>query len=47
MASETGTKTMVLDPIEGISDNGLKAGENYITVMKSNLTALQAALECK
>ena len=46
MASETGAKTMVLDPIEGISDNGLRSGENYLTVMKSNLTALQTALEC-
>lgn len=47
MAQETGVKTMVLDPIEGISDNGLKAGQNYLTVMKNNLMALKTALECK
>lgn len=47
ISSETGAKTMVLDPIEGISDNGLKAGQNYLTEMKNNLSALQTALECK
>ncbi|HYM65253.1 MAG TPA: zinc ABC transporter substrate-binding protein [Candidatus Sulfotelmatobacter sp.] len=47
IAAETGAKTMVLDPIEGISDNDLNKGQNYLTVMKSNLAALQTALECK
>ncbi len=47
IANETGAKTMVLDPIEGISDNDLKAGHNYLTVMRANISALQAALECK
>lgn len=46
IAQETGAKTMVLDPIEGISDNELNSGKNYLSVMKNNLTALQAALEC-
>jgi zinc transport system substrate-binding protein len=47
LASETGAKTMVLDPIEGITDNGLKLGQNYLTVMRANLLALQTVLECK
>ncbi len=46
MASETGAKTMVLDPIEGIDKEGLQAGQNYLTIMKSNLAALQIALQC-
>ena len=46
IARETGTKTMVLDPIEGISDDYRKAGHTYMTVMKDNLTNLQTALQC-
>ncbi len=46
IASETGARTMVLDPIEGISDDDLKAGHNYLTVMRDNLSALQTALQC-
>jgi zinc transport system substrate-binding protein len=46
IANETGAKTMVLDPIEGISDDDMKAGHTYLTVMKDNLRALQTALEC-
>ncbi len=46
LAQETGAKTLVLDPIEGISDDNLKAGQNYLTVMQNNLTNLQIALQC-
>lgn len=46
IANETGAKAMVLDPIEGISNNDLNKGYNYVTVMKSNLLALQEALQC-
>lgn len=46
IAQETGAKTMVLDPIEGLSDDDIKAGHTYLTVMKDNLAALQKALEC-
>jgi zinc transport system substrate-binding protein len=47
IANETGAQTMVLDPIEGISENDMKAGHTYLTVMKSNLANLQTALACK
>src|SRR5258706_7016349 len=47
IAQETGAKTMVLDPIEGISEDKLTAGHNYLTVMRDNLNALRTALECK
>lgn len=46
IANETGAKTLVLDPIEGISDDNIKAGHTYLTIMRDNLSALQTALEC-
>jgi len=46
IAQETGATAMVLDPIEGISDDNLKAGKNYLTVMRDNLSNLQIALQC-
>ncbi|MEO6508871.1 MAG: zinc ABC transporter substrate-binding protein, partial [Patescibacteria group bacterium] len=47
IANEVGAKTLVLDPIEGVSDGDMKAGKNYLTIMKDNLINLQLALECK
>jgi zinc transport system substrate-binding protein len=47
IADEVGAKTMVLDPIEGISDNDLSQGKNYISIMEDNLTNLRIALECR
>lgn len=47
VATEIGALTMVLDPIEGISDDGIKQGKNYFTVMEDNLKNLKTALECK
>lgn len=46
IAQEVGAQTLVLDPIEGLSDDDIKQGENYFTVMESNLKNLQIALEC-
>jgi zinc transport system substrate-binding protein len=46
VASETGAKTAVLNPIEGLKPDEAKAGENYFTVMRSNLAHLRAALGC-
>jgi len=46
LSQETGAKPMVLDPIEGVTSEGLKAGQNYFTIMKSNLAVLQLALQC-
>ncbi|GGT47960.1 metal ABC transporter substrate-binding protein [Streptomyces purpureus] len=45
LAKDTGLKTDVLDPLEGITDKS--KGEDYIEVMRSNLTALQKALGAK
>ncbi len=46
LAQETGAKTLVLDPIEGLSNDDLKQGKDYFTQMETNLTNLQTALTC-
>jgi zinc transport system substrate-binding protein len=46
VANEVGAKTLVLDPLEGISDADMQSGKNYLTVMQENLANLQIALEC-
>ena len=46
IAKEVGVKTLVLDPIEGIDDEQLRLGKNYLTVMKKNLENLRLALGC-
>ncbi|MFK4064538.1 metal ABC transporter substrate-binding protein [Streptomyces sp. NPDC029674] len=45
LAKDTGLKTDVLDPVEGIT--GKSRGDDYIQVMESNLKALQKALGAK
>lgn len=47
IASEVSAKTLVLDPLEGLSDDDLKTGKNYFTVMRENLKNLQTALGCQ
>lgn len=42
IASETGTRTATLDPLEGLSRNG----DTYLTVMRRNLDAIRAANGC-
>ena len=44
IAGDLGLKTDVLDPIEAITPES--AGDNYIAVMQSNLTALEKANGC-
>ncbi|MFE5487939.1 metal ABC transporter substrate-binding protein [Streptomyces sp. NPDC056527] len=45
LAKDTGLKTDVLDPLEGITD--ASKGDDYIEVMQSNLAALKKALGAK
>ncbi|UYQ62028.1 metal ABC transporter substrate-binding protein [Streptomyces peucetius] len=45
LAKDTGLKTDVLDPLEGITDRS--KGDDYIEVMRANLAALQKALGAK
>jgi len=44
LASDLGLETAVLDPVEGLSD--VTAGEDYVSLMRANLTALQKANDC-
>lgn len=46
IANETGAQTLVLDPLEGLSDDDIGQGKNYFTTMEENLKNLQLALEC-
>jgi ABC-type Zn uptake system ZnuABC Zn-binding protein ZnuA len=46
VARETGADTAVLDPIEGLTKDEAERGEDYFSVMRSNLAALRKALGC-
>ena len=46
LASEAGIKILVLNPLEGLTSDEVKAGDNYLTVMRRNLTNLKVALGC-
>ncbi len=47
IANEIGANTLVLDPLEGLTDDDIKQEKNYFTVMENNLKNLQIALQCK
>ncbi|HET6695436.1 MAG TPA: metal ABC transporter substrate-binding protein [Gaiellaceae bacterium] len=47
VAREAGVEVATLDPIEGLSEERLDAGEDYLSVMRKNLDALRAALGCR
>ena len=44
VARETGASVAVLSPLEGISQEDLKEGKDYFSIMEDNLKALSAAL---
>jgi zinc transport system substrate-binding protein len=44
VARETGAATAVLDPLEGLTDES--AGDDYLSVMRSNLQTLRGGLGC-
>jgi zinc transport system substrate-binding protein len=46
IARDTGAKSAVLDPIEGLTPRAIAAGANYFTVMRANLAALRLGLAC-
>jgi zinc transport system substrate-binding protein len=47
VARETGARTAVLDPIEGLTKDEAARGEDYFTIMRRNLAALRSALGCR
>jgi zinc transport system substrate-binding protein len=47
VARETGARTAVLDPIEGLTDAEQSRGENYFDLMRANLRELRKGLGCR
>jgi zinc transport system substrate-binding protein len=47
IAREVGAKTLVLNPIEGLTPEETAQGKNYLTIMRENLVNLKLALDCK
>ena len=45
LAGDLGLRTAVLDPVEGLSD--ATAHQNYLSLMRRNLTTLQEANQCR
>jgi zinc transport system substrate-binding protein len=44
IARETGAKVLVLHPIDQLTEAEMKAGQNYVSLMRTNLTQLKKAL---
>ena len=47
LARDTGTKTAVLNPLEGLTREQSERGASYVSVMDENLAALEEALGCR
>lgn len=46
LAEEAGVTVETLDPIEGLTDEEVGVGEDYVSVMRRNLETLRRALDC-
>jgi zinc transport system substrate-binding protein len=47
VAREAGATTAVLNPLEGLTEDELARGEDYFSVMETNLEALREGLGCR
>lgn len=47
LASEVGAATLVLNPLESLSEKEKQAGQDYLSEMRNNLNNLRMALECQ
>lgn len=47
LAREIGAQTLVLNPLEGLTDQEIASGADYFTVMRENLTNLETAMLCR
>ncbi len=47
MSREVGAQTLVLNPIEGLTDEEMKNGSDYFTIMEANLNSLRLGLLCQ
>jgi zinc transport system substrate-binding protein len=46
LAREAGVEAALLSPIEGLTEDQVDAGDDYASIMRSNLSALTEALGC-
>src|SRR6266542_1100902 len=46
LAREVGVATAVLNPLEGLTKQEVSSGQDYLSVMRSNLKTIQRALAC-
>lgn len=46
LARETGVRTVVLNPLEGLTEEEIARGATYVSVMRDNLAVLREALGC-
>lgn len=47
LAQEVGAETLVLNPVEGLTESEQQAGKNYVSLMRENLSNLRTALQCQ
>lgn len=47
IADEVGAQTLVFNPLEGLTNEELAAGNNYISVMQTNLQNLRTGMICE
>ena len=47
VAREAGIAAAALNPLEGLTEEELAAGEDYLSVMRANLSTLREALGCR
>lgn len=47
IASETGAQLRTLNPLEGLTPDQVDSGDDYLSVMRANLKALQEGLDCE
>lgn len=47
IAHEAGAEILTLNPVSGLTDDDIRAGRTYISVMEDNLSNLRLALSCK
>lgn len=47
LAAEIGAKTLVFDPIEGLTADKIQSGTTYISAMEENLASLTTAMACR
>lgn len=47
LADEVGAKSLILNPIEGLTKEQQEEGEDYFSLMRKNLITLRTAMECQ